>query len=286
MREIAGSLFRCADVDAVDAVCIPTNGVVSGDGEAFMRYGTANLVSSRWPQTARRLGTQVKSSRHSVGVFSIVWTDGDRITLDAPPDDKGFVLYYLVSFPIQHKTCPRYSELLDKFRKRIDPTSSPGPYPGWMAKADTDFMRASVKELVALADKHRWTEVYLPKIGCGAGLEWEDARPIFAERLDDRFTVVDLHWDKWVRERVGVETGVVRAGDKLRVVLSPRIDVEVAVEVLACYDKNMYPTNAVNLGKLKLNETLYVAIGGKTQILNIGPGFSRNKDYVVSLGES
>ena len=61
----------------------------------------------------------------------------------------------------------------------------------WREAADPDLIRRSARQLLALADKFGCENVVLPRPGCGNGrLSWKDIRPILAEVLDSRFTVV------------------------------------------------------------------------------------------------
>ncbi len=61
----------------------------------------------------------------------------------------------------------------------------------WREEADLELISRSARQLVALADTFGYARVALPRPGSGNGrLSWEDVRPILAEILDDRFTVV------------------------------------------------------------------------------------------------
>ncbi|WP_275451504.1 macro domain-containing protein [Geobacter anodireducens] len=52
-------------------------------------------------------------------------------------------------------------------------------------------IRRSAAELRALADREGWTRVIVPRPGCGGGgLAWQDVRPLLADILDDRFTMI------------------------------------------------------------------------------------------------
>ena len=59
------------------------------------------------------------------------------------------------------------------------------------ATPDPRLIRRSAEELLALADQEGWTRVIVPRPGCGGGgLAWQDVRPLLADILDDRFTVI------------------------------------------------------------------------------------------------
>ena len=56
---------------------------------------------------------------------------------------------------------------------------------------DTRLIRRSAEELRALADREEWPRIIVPRPGCGGGgLAWQDVRPLLADILDDRFTVI------------------------------------------------------------------------------------------------
>ena len=61
----------------------------------------------------------------------------------------------------------------------------------WHEEADPELIRRSSRQLIALADKFAYQTVVLPRPGCGNGsLRWEHVKPVLAQVLDDRFTVV------------------------------------------------------------------------------------------------
>lgn len=60
----------------------------------------------------------------------------------------------------------------------------------WRDEADPALIRHSAEQLVALANKFGYKNIAIPRPGCGNGrLSWLDVRPIFADTLDNRFTV-------------------------------------------------------------------------------------------------
>ena len=61
----------------------------------------------------------------------------------------------------------------------------------WPEKADLLLIKRSCTELVALADKHLWHTIVLPRPGCGNGkLHWDQVERVIAPILDERFVVV------------------------------------------------------------------------------------------------
>ena len=61
----------------------------------------------------------------------------------------------------------------------------------WREEAVPELIRRSARQLVELADKFGYRNVVLPRPGCGNGkLSWSEIRPLLAEVLDERFTVL------------------------------------------------------------------------------------------------
>jgi hypothetical protein len=56
---------------------------------------------------------------------------------------------------------------------------------------DLRLIERSSLELVALADEQGWTQVVLPRPGCGGGgLEWRQVRPLLQRHMDNRFHII------------------------------------------------------------------------------------------------
>jgi hypothetical protein len=61
----------------------------------------------------------------------------------------------------------------------------------WHESADPALIRRSANQLLALATKFGYCQDVIMRPGCGNGsLRWMDVRAIFAELLDDRFSVI------------------------------------------------------------------------------------------------
>ena len=152
MLETFGDLWDLAE-QGCDALVITTNGYVRKDGRAVMGRGIAKEAADRFLELPAFLGSAIR--REGNHCFLFAWQP-----------------YDIVTFPVK-------------------PTFGPNHEPGWKVKAQLPLIEASAKELVTFADRYDWTDVLLPRPGCGnGGLKWAQVQPVLKDILDDRFTAV------------------------------------------------------------------------------------------------
>jgi O-acetyl-ADP-ribose deacetylase (regulator of RNase III) len=155
MREKVGDLFEQYDADAI---VITTNACTNAQGKAIMGRGVAEQAARRFPGLDRALGHRLMD-RGSVQVQVFLGSAGmtDRET-NQPRT--------VVALPVKYD---------------------------WSKPASTVLIKRCLDELVLITKALGWRHVVLPRPGCGnGGLNWDDIRPILIEKLDDRFTVVEL----------------------------------------------------------------------------------------------
>ncbi len=59
------------------------------------------------------------------------------------------------------------------------------------SQPDIRLIRRSAEELRQLADQSDWTEVAVPRPGCGGGgMRWNEVKPVLENFFDERFIVV------------------------------------------------------------------------------------------------
>lgn len=60
-----------------------------------------------------------------------------------------------------------------------------------LERPEPELIEQSCRELVELADYKGWSQVVVPRPGCGGGgLDWGDVRPILERYLDNRFQII------------------------------------------------------------------------------------------------
>lgn len=156
MQELKADLWAH---QPADARVVTTNGFVKTDGDLVMGGGCAKEARDRWPTIAQLLGERVTKWGNHVQVLQ--------------PEDYGGELP-LISFP----TKPAYG---------------PKGEPGFKVGSDLKLIRRSTAQLVAVTNAFGWQAVVLPRPGVGlGGLDWQTVRPLLADLLDERFTVVSF----------------------------------------------------------------------------------------------
>lgn len=138
-------------LSAGKVLCITTNGCLKKSGECVMGRGIALEAARRFPNLPRAIG-------------QLIQMHGNEVFLLGPwAIDKFHLQTQLVTFPVKHN---------------------------WYEKADLPLIERSAKQLVQQADP-AWTEIYLPRPGCGnGGLTWDQVKPILEPLFDDRFITV------------------------------------------------------------------------------------------------
>jgi len=136
-----------------------------------MGGGCAGVCAKLWPETSYRLGTCLKNFMTNVPfVIGALDEEGDyfKPTLKLIKERKFKTLIF--SFPT-------IDDLMDG--------------------AKLDLIKNSAKELKILVDRFELRGIMVPRPGVGiGGLEWDDVKPILAEYMDDRFTIVSFDHEK------------------------------------------------------------------------------------------
>ena len=168
MLEVYGNLWEYP----ANARAITTNGFVKSNNECVMGRGCALEATKRYPSFSSVLGQRIKASGNSVHLF--VFNNNNIITF--PVKDKSEICKSDRSNVVTH--------MQNKFQ-------SGQMVPGWACKARLDIISRSCKQLIDLANAHKYETVVLPRPGCGAGeLDYyKDVRPIL-EQLDNRFHII------------------------------------------------------------------------------------------------
>lgn len=167
MREHYGNIMEFIDI--VDAICITTNGFIKSNGESVMGRGIALQMKQRYPDLPLLVGKSNKKRKNCEVLKQVRGTS-------------------LVSFLVKPASEIYYDEeqVVRSMKGKLRPGQS---IPGWACKASLPIIKASAVQLVELANEHDWTDVLLPRPGCGAGeLRWESVGVELSRILDDRFT--------------------------------------------------------------------------------------------------
>ncbi len=148
----------------VDAICIPTNGIVKKSGEAVMGAGVAKLCAVKWPQTQYILGeflTEGKNLPYQLGMVNKLGEFWTKLTVE----DKNSHICRVFSFPTKHH---------------------------FKDNSDLELIKRSCQQMVIFATALKMDFIALPRVGAGlGGLSWEnEVRPAISKILDDRFHIV------------------------------------------------------------------------------------------------
>lgn len=168
MKEIRGDLFT----QEADAICITTNGFVKTNGECVMGRGCAKQLAQTYPKVARILGGLIK--------------ENGNITQIMNPKHQGTKVIAFPVKPVSEKFTGANVVAHMSSKYRLGDVVA-----GWACKASMSIIERSARQLVQLADEHKWQKIVLPRAGCGAGeLDWQDVRQVLSSILDDRFYVI------------------------------------------------------------------------------------------------
>lgn len=165
MREAKGNIWDM--LHSREAVVVTINGDLTKTGRLVMGKGIALEAKTRIKGVDRVLGDAVASH----GLQTLILSPANYM----PRWD-------LYAFPTKHH---------------------------WRDKADPDLIVKSAHELVYLVEKELmmvsayiadhpgypplYPNIYLPRVGCGAGgLRWEDVKPLIDPILDDRYVAVTM----------------------------------------------------------------------------------------------
>lgn len=168
MLEAKGNIFN---MDC-DALCITTNGFVKKGELAVMGRGCAKQAADLVPELPAILGKSLNIAGNTVSILVIKNET------------------YLVAFPVK-PICEKF-ESNSQVVKHMQGKFTQGQLiPGWACVASMPIIEKSALELVDMVNFKGWTNVVLPRPGCGAGeLSWDIVRFVLEGILDDRFTCV------------------------------------------------------------------------------------------------
>lgn len=147
-----GDIFALPNGKNNDACVVTTNGIVKTDGRAVMGAGIAKYCRDTFCGCDSILGARLKESGNHVHKL-------DRYAI---PRKDG--LFTLISFPTKND---------------------------WRDNSSIELIRQSCREILEMANIHRFDRIYMPCPGCTNGhLDyWKDVRPVLAEELDNRFVI-------------------------------------------------------------------------------------------------
>ncbi len=170
MKEVKGNMWDMS----CDAVCISTNGFIKKSGECVMGRGCAKEAAEYFPEIPKLLGDRIRKYgnivqpiRHFEGVAILAYPVKPEVN----------------SYMIDIRQVVGHMRHVYKNEGCV--------VPGWACVAELEIIAESAKQLVALANKHGWKKVLIPRVGCGAGeLSWTNVKKVIDKILDDRFYAV------------------------------------------------------------------------------------------------
>lgn len=177
-----GNLFEPESFgyDAVDAICITTNGAVRSNGHAVMGKGLALQASNKWPSISKTLGSKITIQGHRVLVI------GPKFSFCDP--------YAVVSFPtkpVADICSPNKDNVMEKMRYAFKPGDL---VPGYHCMATRAILARSCDELLKLTEDSGWLRVALPVPAVGqGGMDRREVMAMLGEKWDkdDRFIIVE-----------------------------------------------------------------------------------------------
>ena len=80
-------------------------------------------------------------------------------------------------------------------RKKVTLATYPTKHK-WRDSSHLDLIQTSAQQLVEMANKFGWTQIWIPAPGCSHGnLSWSDVKNVIEPILDDRFIIFSLDRD-------------------------------------------------------------------------------------------
>jgi len=161
-NEVKAGLF--SDKPLRSVLLLPVNAYIKNDGRAVMAKGCALVARERFRGIDLNWGMELELQGRKRGNYGMLKTEA-RGNYPAIIWNKRDVT--VVAFPTQWH---------------------------FIEQADLSLIERSLGVIVTMADYFKWSNVYLPEIGCGAGRRnyREEIKPLLMDYLDDRFTVCHL----------------------------------------------------------------------------------------------
>ena len=179
LKEIKGNLFD----QKAEAICITTNGFITTHGTAVLGRGVALGARALWPEIDAILGVKLKF--YGNHVYLLTETSDNLLGPHKLP-------YALFNFPVKPdfiKVNKDMSNLVPHMRKYAFPGKT---MPGYAAKADMAIIKRSCSELMTLVSEKGYSDVILPRPGCGAGgLNWDTVKKEISDLLGPEIRIIN-----------------------------------------------------------------------------------------------